>query len=294
MNIAVVIPIYKNPDEWEMISLRRCCEVLGDYHAILVAPESFDIENYTSLWDSFGLKLYEERFDDRYFANIAGYNQLLLSKEFYARFQTYEYILIYQPDAYVFRDELKDWCNKGYDYIGAPLIGKFEEKEYYVGMPMRVGNGGFSLRKVQAFLNYFDGKKHVFTSQQIVSRISFWKKPYTRIFVWLLMMLGWKNKPLSVAANWNYNEDDFWSGVLDDSNYALSKPSPREALFFALERFPKELYAIIQRLPLGCHAWRKYEYESFWSEVIGNENSHNEAKAMRQAAELQCRSPKGL
>lgn len=73
---------------------------------------------------------------------------------------------------------------------------------------------------------------------------------------------------------------------MDDSNYALSKPSPREALFFALERFPKELYAIIQRLPFGCHAWRKYEYESFWREVIGNENSHNEAKEMRQAAEL--------
>ena len=268
MNIAVVIPVYKNPDEWEMISLRRCCEVLGNYHTILVAPESFEIETYTSLWDSYGLKLYDERFDDRYFADIAGYNRLLLSKEFYIRFHDFDYILIYQPDAYVFSDKLRDWCEKGYDYIGAPLVGKFTDQIFDSSMPMLVGNGGLSLRRVQAYIDYFHGKKHVFTSQQIVRRISLWKKPYTRIFVWLLMMLGWHNTPKSVAALWQYNEDDFWSGLLDNSNYALSKPSPLEALSFAFERFPSELYHLTKQLPFGCHAWKKYQYEKFWKKYI--------------------------
>lgn len=272
MNIAVVIPVYKTPNEWEMISLQRYCEVMGGYHTILVAPESFEIVTYTSLWDAHGLKLYDERFDDRYFADIAGYNRLLLSNEFYIRFHDFDYILIYQPDAYVFRDELRDWCQRGYDYIGAPLVGKFEEKEYYSGMLIRVGNGGFSLRRVQAYLDYFAGKRNVFSSKQIAQRVDLWKKPYTRIFIWLLMMLGWKNKPLSVAANWRYNEDDFWSAVLDDSNYALSKPSPIEALSFAFERFPKELYEITKQIPFGCHAWKKYQFEEFWKQYIKQSN----------------------
>ena len=268
MNIAVIIPVYKNPDRFEMISLQQCCEVLGHYHTTLVVPESFDTCEYQSMWKSYGLNLYEERFNDIYFADIHGYNRLMLSREFYARFQVYDYILIYQPDAYVFADSLSEWCKKGYDYIGAPLIGNFDEKVYYSAMPMRVGNGGLSLRRVQAYIDYFDAKKNVFSSRQIVERISLWKKPYTRIFVWLMMLLGWRNKPLSVAENWKYNEDDFWSGVLDRSSYPLYKPLPMEALYFAFERFPQEMYNITKQLPFGCHAWLKYDYDNFWKEYI--------------------------
>ena len=268
MNIAIVIPVYKNPDEWELKSLQQCCKVLGEYPMILVVPSTFDTNEYQALWTAFGLNLKEERFDDTYFSNIQGYNRLMLSQEFYARFQAYDYILIYQSDAYVFTDQLKDWCEKGYDYVGAPLIGRFNEKEYYPEMPKRVGNGGLSLRRVQTYLDYFAGNINVFTAKQIAERISLWKKPYTRIFVWLLMMLGWKNKPISLAECWQYNEDDFWSGVLDGTRYAISKPLPQEALLFAFERFPKEMYAITNQLPFGCHAWLKYQYEEFWKEWI--------------------------
>ena len=236
---------------------------------IIVAPEGLSLTSYEDLWQSYGLSYKAERFASSYFENIAGYNRLLLSEEFYIRFQEYDYMLIYQPDAFVFEDRLQEWCAKGYDYIGAPLVGKFTDQIFDSSMPMRVGNGGLSLRRVQAYIDYFHGKKHVFTSQQIVRRISLWKKPYTRIFVWLLMMLGWHNTPKSVAALWQYNEDDFWSGVLDDTRYAMSKPLPEEALLFAFERFPKEMYAITNQLPFGCHAWLKYQYEEFWKDHIG-------------------------
>lgn len=268
MKVVIVIPVYREPLPEEIISLRRCCEVLNRYTMIIVAPEELSLNLYEDLWQSYGLSYQVERFASSYFENIAGYNRLLLSKEFYLRFQAYDYMLIYQPDAYVFDDQLYEWCKKGYDYIGAPLVGKFTDQIFDAAMPMRVGNGGLSLRRIKAYTDYFQGKKHVFTSQQIVRRISLWKKPYTRIFVWLLMMLGWRNTPKSVVAHWQYNEDDFWSGVLDDSNYALSKPSPLEALSFAFERFPNELYNLTKQLPFGCHAWKKYQYEEFWEKYI--------------------------
>lgn len=268
MKVVIVIPVYRDPLPEEIISLRRCCEVLNRYTMIIVAPEELSLNLYEDLWQSYGLSYQVERFASSYFENIAGYNRLLLSEEFYLRFQSYDYMLIYQPDAYVFDDQLYEWCEKGYDYIGAPLVGKFTDQTFDAAMPMRVGNGGLSLRRIKVYTDYFQGKKRVFTSQQIVRRISLWKKPYTRIFVWLLMMLGWRNTPKSVAAHWQYNEDDFWSGVLDDSNYALSKPSPLEALSFAFERFPSELYDLTQQLPFGCHAWKKYQYDEFWEKYI--------------------------
>jgi hypothetical protein len=36
-----------------------------------------------------------------------------LSASFYERFLDTKYILIYQLDAFVFKDELQEWCDKG-------------------------------------------------------------------------------------------------------------------------------------------------------------------------------------
>ena len=81
------------------------------------------------------------------------------------------YVLVCHTDAWVFRDELADWCRKGYDCVAAPWIrrpvydkpivkqymnwlanrrirqGRFCRQQLYG----RVGNGGFSLRRVEAF-----------------------------------------------------------------------------------------------------------------------------------------------
>ena len=272
MKASIVIPIYREPTPDELVSLHQCCTVLSRYPMIIVTPEGFSLATYESLWQSYGLTFSIEYFDSVFFQNIAGYNRLMLSEEFYLRFEQYDYILIYQPDAYVFEDQLDRWCQKGYDYIGAPLVGKHTDNIFLPSLPLRVGNGGFSLRRVQTYLNYFNGKQHVFTPKQLINKIAVWQKPYTRIFIWLLMLMGWRNTPKSVAAHWQYNEDDFWSGILDNSNYALSKPSPLEALSFAFERFPTELYEITKQIPFGCHAWKKYQFEEFWKQYIDLSN----------------------
>ena len=82
------------------------------------------------------------------------------------------------------------------------------------------------------------------------------------------MMLGWHNRPESLTKCYQYNEDAFWSLELEHSRYSLNKPQPQDALQFALERFPKEMFKKTGKLPFGCHAWQKYEYEEFWSKYI--------------------------
>ena len=263
MKIAVVIPVYKNPDECEIISLFQCCKVLGGYDVYLVAPENFDARFFCSVFSTFGVRYKEAFFPALYFKNIQGYNRLLLSKVFSQRFCEYDYMLIYQLDAYLFEDKLELWCFVGYDYIGAPLF----DNKFYPNFG-RVGNGGFSLRRVGAYLDFFKGNKNVFRNSDLADRIALKKKPQTRWLIWLLMAMGWRNKPRSVAKHWQYNEDTFWSVVLADSNYALKKPSVLDALHFAFERFPSEAYRLTGELPFGCHAWKKYQYEEFWSEYI--------------------------
>lgn len=71
-----------------------------------------------------------------------------------------------------------------------------------------------------------------------------------------------------MLTSWQGNEDDFWGSLLGLSEYALCRPTPEEAMHFAFDRFPKELYERIGQLPMGCHAWRKYEYNSFWKTII--------------------------
>lgn len=267
MKTIIVIPVYKNPDADELISLRRCCKVLSRYEMSLVCPDDFDTSAFHAIWDEYGLKLKEERFVPQFFRNIAGYNRLLLSEEFYARFAEYDYMLIYQPDVYVFEDRLVDWCNKGYDFVGAPIFGSTSDTTIHLERG-RVGNGGLSLRRIKAYTDYFSGNKNVIPIQSIAQRIGLIDKFYTRWLVWILMVCGWRNKPKSYANNWNNNEDDFWSGALCGTNYELTKPSVREAMDFAFERFPRELYGMTKHLPFGVHAWKKYEYEEFWKDKI--------------------------
>src|SRR5690606_31898493 len=96
--------------------------------------------------------------------------------ELYRRFVAYEYMLICQTDVFVFRDELLQWCEKDYDYIGAPWIAskqhlltkvlfqitnffKSRKKKKSTAHFFKVGNGGFSLRKVQTMLKIVTDQK---------------------------------------------------------------------------------------------------------------------------------------
>lgn len=146
--VAVVIPYYHSTlTELEKISFRNCLSILGRYPIILVVPEKIPKEEYPK---EAGLQY--EIVSDAWLESVASYNQMMLSKEFYSRFVQYEYILIFQLDAFVFSDLLTQFCDMGYDYIGAPWINGMKDLNNEKGAHY-VGNGGLSLRKNSAFLD---------------------------------------------------------------------------------------------------------------------------------------------
>ncbi|MFP5079125.1 DUF5672 family protein [Pedobacter sp. JCM 36344] len=243
---AIVIPFYKDSlTANEKISLDQGFRILGNHPIIAMKPESLDLSFVDCVDFSRVIS-----FDNKYFKDIHGYNELMLSSEFYKKFMAYEYILIYQLDAFVFSDQLLRWCSQNYDYIGAPwlysennsflhliytfksfLFGTFnwqingvpKKKQFY----NKVGNGGFSLRRVQRFhdlsIKFSDLAAQYLDKQKL-----------------------------------EFNEDIFWSIAINRTKKNLHIPKYRTALKFAFETLPERAYKLNQhQLPFGCHAWEK-------------------------------------
>ena len=250
VSVGVVIPVYKPQlTDYERISFTQCIRVLGNYPLILVSPHSLDISVYRELYPT----LQSQTFDDRYFADIQGYNKLMLSEEFYGAFTHWEYILIHQLDAFVFRDELAQWCRLGYDYVGAPWLRDRDFTSWHDQLWFRikqrvaiimdlkkgdgvtpreitslneVGNGGFSLRRVSAMLR--------------------WQRTFQK-----------KIESYEHIQQYHFNEDVFWGVEVNRYWPFLRIPTYRKALHFAIEFYPQWAVEHYNRgqLPFGCHAW---------------------------------------
>lgn len=140
----ITIPVYKEkPNTIELASLKQCVTILGEKYEILIfCPDGIDLSKYKeeSKYDFSVLYC-----DKRYFKSQKTYSDLCETWQFYDLLSDYEYMLIYQLDAWVFEDKLDYFEDMNYDYIGAiHLIG-------YRGGTGENGNGGFCLRKTKKF-----------------------------------------------------------------------------------------------------------------------------------------------
>ena len=260
---CVVIPCYRATlRPFEDLALRQCTSVLSAHDTFIVKPGSLDL---SSLCEHYGIARVES-FADPFFEGVAGYNQLMLSDEFYARFAQYDYLLIYQLDAFVFRDELLAWCETGHDYIGAPWLpqmpapSRLEEvyikaRQYAYRWANRmdpvangahkgqymyaVGNGGFSLRRIA-------------TMRTVLKAMSSTVDGYRQI----------DGKV--------HHEDMFFSIEANRYLPRVKVPSFREAAGFAWEQQPTVARELNQgRLPFGCHGWNKLHRDE-WRPVFSS------------------------
>ena len=266
----IIIPVYKSlPNKYEETSFKQCMNILHDHPICLVTYKTLDIKYYTCLLQKFRVSFIIEYFNEYYFKNISGYNQLMISKAFYQRFESYKYMLIYQLDAYVFRDELLYWCEKNYDYVGAPWFTRHGCHEFGDTL-WRVGNGGFSLRRIQFFIDLLNRKRPVYGRKAIVGKHRLTTTGFSikRLMLSVLYTLGYKNNIKYFIEQNNKPEDIFYVDLLSNSLIKFNCPSPMEGIKFAFERSPQFLYKLNNRqLPFGCHAWDRYDFK-FWKKFI--------------------------
>jgi hypothetical protein len=261
-SVCVVIPVYRaHLSRSELAALRRCVSVLASHPLVVIKPESLALDHLLSEHAT----LSTESFPDRFFEGVKGYNQLMLSDEFYARFERFDYVLIHQLDALVFADQLIDWCKRGFDYIGAPWIkdpvlpalhsrvlfalkrrvyrwtdrqARREPGMHYTQYAYSVGNGGFSLRRVSKM-------------REVLARLSTQADRYRR------------GDPAI------HHEDLFFCVEANRFLTRVSTPGMREAAHFAWELQPSVAAQLTKgQLPFGCHGWNKL-HRNEWRAVFG-------------------------
>lgn len=252
MKTVVTIPIYKKiPDNLEEASLLNCFRILNNRHFCFVAPKSLDISYYKNLASANNINADFEFFDDKDFISIQSYSKLLLSVDFYERFKNFDFMFLFQLDGWIFRDELDIWCNKDYDYIGAPWFIKDTNQ-----MLSPSGNGGVSLRKISTFISILKNKK-----LSAIFSIKKDKKLAYNIFNYIKFTLP---KMPSKVPNEDYVVVNFFPCI--DKNFKIA---PNEInLKFSFEVNPEILYKLNNKtLPFACHGFMRHG-KDFWVDFI--------------------------
>jgi len=236
----------------EEISLHSALEVFSDFNKYLVISEKTDPKKFI---DPDKIKVI--RLSESNFANVNSYSALLLSPSFYEHFTDSEFILIYQLDCLAFKNNLSDFF--AFDYVGAPwfntqnhesnaiirtllfrkplkasrlMIGWFTGKKTDA-----VGNGGFSLRRVDKFLAITKNTKF----KKIIATWIGYERPHEDIFYSLLVPIFDKEFKIADIAT---------------------------AAKFSFETHPRRCFELNNHeLPVGCHAWAKHD-PSFWKEIL--------------------------
>jgi hypothetical protein len=266
--VCVVVSVHSAaPSYYELVSFQQCFKILAKHAVYVIAPHGLDLSAYKNLVPDFKVKFVDKKWQ----ASKLNYNKFKLSQYFYKLFNNYEYLLTYELDAFIFSDELDYWCGKGYDYIGAPW---FEEYDAVKGNILRVGNSGFSLRRVQALQQGIRSIYYVDPTRYVSIRNSkFLKKSKKFIFSNLniiasIRSLFSKENSSIQKATILYEDRVIANGMLRLKNFNIAPVD--EAIKFSFEVNPDILYKMNDNtLPMGCHAWWLSDLE-FWKPFIEN------------------------
>lgn len=236
--LTVIVPIYKKQlNRNETISVELCAKKMKQYDLFFIMPEHLDATWYRQ-FQAFEVK----RFPDKYFKGTDTYNKLMLNPKFYKKFSEYEYMLIAQTDTLILGlpEEFGQFLDGDIDYIGAPW--EKEQKFYFYTTKRflyqslhwghevlaRVGNGGFSLRKIDKTIELLKEKR-------------FWR---------LL---------------WRGNEDFFFACYGEHNRCGFRLASIQMAEKFALETNMKLELKLRKRKPFAVHKWEA-EFD-FYEEI---------------------------
>lgn len=251
--VRIVIPVYRSElKPFEQAALSNNMEKLGHYPVVFLKPDGVDLSPLLEQYPQADvLSVSDDWLGTR--RGIQGYNDMMMSRRFYDMFADYEYIMICHVDAWIFRDEVADWCRRGYDLVAAPWpmkprYGRFPLKQYlwlkrvlkphrwilHSQMFNRIGNGGLCLRRVQAFADACD---------RYADDIDYFNSRTDDL----------------------HNEDLFWALVPKEFHY----PDVKTALTFAFDLKPRLSYVMNHRqLPMGCHGFDKKSRRAFWQQFI--------------------------
>jgi len=216
-NVVIVVPMYRmEMDAFERISWQQLQRVLGGYPICIIGPGSLA----DGLRERYHVRV--EEFDDTGFQSVKSYSRMMLTKTLYERFSSFEYMLVYQLDTFVFSNRLQAFCRLGFDYIGAPWpLWMTVGRKFPIP---HIGNGGLSLRKIASACRMLERKDEI------------------------LRQLSKEEREFCLDA-----EDVFWAycGSCSDLNFHLADVAAAQR--FSIEHWSHWRWLSSDQLPFGVH-----------------------------------------
>ena len=253
--VVLVFAHMPRPDELELAALDQCRRVLGRHPTRLVCPAGLDVSAYTAVAPG----MVVDFIPPRWLSSLRAYNRLKVLPWLYRRYARFDFLLTHELDAFVFRDELLDWCRQGWDYVGAPWFEGFSGCAAD-SPPIAGGNSGFSLRRIDSVLRVCRTLRYQRPVREVVAD---WRTGRFSLRKTLNDLTRGNNffAPLN---DWFDNEDLFWSRLVP-RRFPWFRVAPYEvARRFSFESNPRRLHDECGgRLPFGCHKWMEND-RGFW------------------------------
>lgn len=258
-NPVVVVPVHRlHPTDDEQFSLKRCGNLLGCHPIFIVHPHGLNLEPYFDLLPTATpLPVPAE-----WMASIRAYNRMMINPAFYAMFERFSHLLVHEPDALVISDQLLYWCEKPFDYIGAPWFEGFHAAPPDAPI-IGVGNSGFCLINISAIRSLLDSSQRWISRKFILNELS--RKLLGRTsrfsFDFLFRAFGKAGTMGGAHRLVATNCDTFLSNHASVCNLnSFRIADPLSAILFSWEVNPQSCFRLCGRsLPFGVHAWARYD-----------------------------------
>jgi hypothetical protein len=249
---AIVSPYQGLPlNSVSRLSFSQTARIMPGHRWIFALPQGADTSELRSLRGDIEFRF----FPQRYFVSKRAAQLFYMHPTFYENFSEFDYILIHQPDVYVFNDHLAEWVRhmseNSWDYVGAPWLNHqwlnlarnpVARLPWHWMLREKVGSGGFSIRNPRKFAKI--AKRHT----RLIKRLA--------AFV---------------------PEDIWWCQLAQKVSAPVRRPPARLAAHFAFETECDRCLELTQGvMPFAVHGWNRHDWD-FWRERIpGVEAIYNE------------------
>lgn len=159
---------------FEQLSLLRIidfCVQTNKLDDLIFVMSKSNVESFKDFCETYINKFTNDKFeisynfnfiyyDDVCFSSLNAYNNMLmLNSNFYGDYSaSYDYMLVYQLDGYIFDNQLDYFLDKNYDYIGGYYLPLYTHQLKYnsfnnLGERRLIMNSGVSLKKLSFCIN---------------------------------------------------------------------------------------------------------------------------------------------
>ena len=276
---VVLMPTHKSRlNKRELEAFLNNLLVLKGRHCVVILPEGVSQQNFLHLRKKLKLDFEVINLKSGYLGSIEKYNQMALAPDFYQMFIDHEYVLICQFDVWLLRDNLDDWLDLDYDYIGAPLFLPWDNPRHSFSQLISPagGNGGLSLRRTKMHLELLS-RPTLRPNLQLFLRclrflVIYRNRYFTKVFFRSCYQL-FKN-PMDFRNRYEVYEDVMLSigFALYDRKFKVAPP--HIAMSFSIEVHSQVFLESKLKFtnPFGIHGYDKYLDKDFFQRLIQNKS----------------------